>query len=235
MMIKNRKVLVTGGAVRIGREICRFLAKQNIDIIIHCCNSISEGKELLKELNETTYGNHRLIQGDLLDIKFQKKIFEKNVDILINNASCFDNKIISEESCENAKKQFDVNFWVPFNLMKLFEEQNIKDGIIINILDSTVFKTDMKSGAYSLSKKALAELTKLTALQWAPSIRVNGIAPGYVLPPIWLKDSKMEESIKKTPMLKPVTALEIAETCLFIINSKSITGEIINIDGGVHL
>jgi pteridine reductase len=232
---KNKNVLITGSAVRIGSEISRFLAYKGFNIIIHCNNSISEAELLLENLNTNTSGMHSIVQGNLLYLDFQKSLFNEKIDILINNASCFCNKPLSEEKLEEAKKQFDINFWIPFNLMNLFKMQKLKEGIIINILDSYISKVNTVSGSYLLSKKSLSEMTKLAAIQWAPDIRVNGIAPGFVIPPVGMEESKMTKSIEKTPLKKTVNPLEIAETCLFIINNKSITGEIINIDGGVHI
>ena len=233
--IEDRKILITGSAVRIGREICRYLASKGFHVLIHCNKSINEAERLLEELNTNFKGKYKIIQGNILDYNFQKTLFNEKIDILINNASCYNNKTLIEEKIEDAKKQFDVNFWGPLSLMKQFKKQNIKEGIIINILDSNICKIDRDSGAYLLSKKTLGELTKLAALQWAPDIRVNGIAPGFVLPPVEMINSKMEKSIQKTPLKKAVNPKHIAETCFFIINNKSITGEIINIDGGVHL
>jgi pteridine reductase len=234
-IIKNKKVLITGSAVRIGCQISRFLAYKSFDVIIHCNNSIIEAEILLEEFKKNTDGNHSIAQGNLLDLEFQKSLFNEKIDVLINNASCFCNKALSEEKLEDAKKQFDINFWIPYNLMNLFKNQKLEEGVIINILDSYISKVNTVSGAYLLSKKSLGELTKFAALQWAPDIRVNGIAPGFVIPPVGMEESKMIKSIEKTPLKKAVNPLDIAETCLFIINNKSITGEIINIDGGVHI
>ena len=75
----------------------------------------------------------------------------------------------------------------------------------------------------------------MAALQWAPEIRVNGIAPGVVLPPVWLSKSKMQKSLMASPMKIPTQIEEIANACVFFAENDSITGEIITLDGGRHL
>ena len=230
-----KNILVTGGAVRIGKAIVEYLAGKSYNILIHCNNSLNEAEELRNILSEKYEGSFEVLNGNITSQEFQIEIFKNNkIDILINNASVFNNKPIANENINDAREQFEVNFWAPYNLMKMFKEQ-CQQGAIINILDCSIQKNDLNSGSYILSKKALAELTKLTALQWAPDIMVNGIAPGFVIPPTWLKNSEMKKSINKTPLKKRVNPIEIAEACYFLINNKSITGEILNIDGGIHL
>ena len=201
--MKNKKtVLITGGAVRIGREISRYFAQNSYDVVIHCNSSIREAEKLSEELADNYSGNFKVLYGNLLDDEFINKIFDRRkIDILINNASFYNNYSLENESLDNAKKQFELNFWVPYKLMLQFKEK-FKNGSIINILDTAIYKNDLNSGCYLLSKKSLYELTKLAALQWAPDIRINGVAPGFVIPPAWLPSSKMEKSRNMTPMKK---------------------------------
>ena len=119
--------------------------------------------------------------------------------------------------------------------MKKFQAQKIKEGCIINLLDQRIAKNSIDDGSYTLSKKALAEATCTSALQWAPRIRVNGIAPGAVLPPIGMENSKMKIQISMTPMKTAPTPEEISKTCIFLAESDSVTGQIIYVDGGQHL
>jgi hypothetical protein len=119
--------------------------------------------------------------------------------------------------------------------MRKFREQGINEGCIINLLDQRIAKKSPDDDSYTLSKKALAKATFVTALRWAPQIRVNGIAPGAILPPRGMENSKMKIQISITPMKKAPTPEQVAKTCLFLIENDSITGQIIYVDGGQHL
>ena len=236
MNLKNKRVLVTGGAVRIGESICRIFASHGSKIIIHYNNSEKEALKLFDSMGGKDKG-HILTKGNLTSDKYINSLISSlgQIDILINNASIFECKTLINEDITSAKHQFETNFWAPFNLMQQFRKQNLDNGLIINILDRRINTFDSNHGSYLLSKKSLADATKLAALQWAPSTRVNGIAPGFVLPPPWMPNSTMQKSISLTPLKKSVNLDEIAKACVFLAESDSITGEIIMIDGGLHL
>jgi len=236
MKLKNKKVLVTGGAIRIGRSLCIMFANQGAKVVIHYNSSSLEAKQLLTELGGHEQG-HQLTKGDLTSQSYLNNLIPSlgKIDILINNASIFDNKPLAIENIAFSKYQYDINFWVPLSLMKQFKEQNSKDGLIINILDQRIYSTCSESGSYLLSKKSLADATRLGALQWAPEIRVNGIAPGIVIPPSTLSKSKMQKSIESTPLKRTTQLKEISNACIFLAENDSITGEIITIDGGRSL
>ncbi|MEI6424409.1 MAG: SDR family oxidoreductase, partial [Lentisphaerota bacterium] len=142
---------------------------------------------------------------------------------------------LGKENIAIAEKQFAINLHAPLLLMRKFQEQEIKSGCIINLLDQRIAKTSPNDGSYTLSKKALAEATCTSALQWAPRIRVNGVAPGAILPPRGMEKSKMKIQLSMTPMKKAPTPAEVAKACIFLAESDSITGQIIYVDGGQHL
>ncbi|MFA6567874.1 MAG: SDR family oxidoreductase [Victivallales bacterium] len=236
MLIKNKTVLITGGAVRIGRAICTGFAGAGAKVIIHYNKSGKEAAALLKMLGGEKAG-HRIVKCELSDLAAVRKLIPSmgKIDILVNNASIYFPCPLSTEKLLDAKKQMDINFRAPLILMRKFMEQEIKEGCIINLVDQRIAKTSPNDGSYTLSKKALAEATCASALQWAPRIRVNGIAPGAVLPPRGMENSKMKIQISMTPMKKAPTPGEIAKTCIFLAESDSITGQIIFVDGGQHL
>ena len=236
MNLKGKKVLVTGGAVRIGRGLCRAFAAHGAKLILHYNSSKSAAEELFDELGGAKRG-HVMTCGDLTCRSYRNNLIPSlgKIDILINNASMFDDKLLETEDLESARKQYEINFWTPLTLMQQFKKQCTGEGLIVNILDQRIFSVSNKSGSYLLSKKSLADATRQAALQWAPKVRVNGIAPGAVVPPTWLPNSKMEKSIASTPMKKSTRIEEIANACIFIAENDSIAGEIIAIDGGKHL
>jgi NAD(P)-dependent dehydrogenase (short-subunit alcohol dehydrogenase family) len=110
-----------------------------------------------------------------------------------------------------------------------------KESVIINILDYRIKKYSSNDGSYTISKKSLEAITFMSALQWAPKVRVNGIAPGFVTPPVGLRSSKMEKSLKKVPSGSPVSVKDICSTCLYLVKTESVTGEIVYLDGGAHI
>jgi NAD(P)-dependent dehydrogenase (short-subunit alcohol dehydrogenase family) len=233
MEFKGKNVLVTGGAVRVGAAFSRAFASKGSNVIIHCNKSKEEAEALLAELPP---GNHKVISQDLFAPNAAGNIFSQagKVDILINNASVF--FLYSDgETDEQFNYQYRVNFLAPFELMGKFRAQSPQGACVINILDQRIHKTDPKGGSYYLSKKALAEATVSSALRWAPNIRVNGIAPGPVLPPVGMEDSKMEKTLKEVPLARPVAMDDMTDACLFLVKNESITGQILYVDCGQSL
>jgi len=233
MDINGKRVLVTGGAVRIGRAISLAFAKAGADVIVHCFNSEDKADELLKELGPR--GAAKIV-CDLSKPSMAASIFDEasSVDILVNNASMFKLDSLSDETAGDFNRQMSVNFQMPLELMKEFRSSS-KKGCIINILDQRIAKTDLIGGSYSLSKKALADATLSAAAQWGPDIRVNGIAPGPVFPPVGMENSKMEKTLKTLPLKRPVSIDDLTEAAIFLAKNESITGQILFVDCGQHL
>lgn len=236
MNVQGRKVLVTGGAVRVGEAICRAFAQAGAHVIIHCNHSQHQALVLLEELGGTS-SVHSVYQCDLSDFEALGCMFEDlgQVDILINNASTFFMGSLADEDLYGAQLQFDVNYWAPMELMRAFHAQNLPEGNIINILDQRIDKVDSIGGSYPISKKALHDATLQAALQWAPNIRVNGVAPGPVLPPVGMEDSKMEKTLKEVPLKRKVELDDLTDACLFLVKNESITGNVVYVDCGHHL
>lgn len=237
MNIKNKIVLITGGAIRIGKALAVAFAEKDAKIIIHYNTSHDEALATLEAIGGEKKG-HRTIQCDLSNIDCAEKIFSAagKVDILINSASMFKARPLLAETAEDVEKQFRTNFFSPLELMKKFAlQENITEACIINILDQRINSVCSNDASYGLSKKALADATLAAALQWAPGIRVNGIAPGPVLPPQGMEESRMEKVLKQVPSGKAVNIRDITDTCIFLAQNDSITGSIIYVDGGQHL
>ncbi len=236
MDLKGKHVLVTGGAVRIGRAICIAFVKAGAKVAIHYNKS---GKKALKLLNDIggKKAGHCAVKCDLSDLDAAECLINSlgKTDILINNASIYVPCPLSKEKLLDAKRQMDINFRAPLILMRNFNKQKIKEGCIINILDRCITKTTPDDGSYILSKKSLAEATTTAALQWAPKTRVNAVAPGAVLPPKFLSGSNMKKQIDMTPMKKAPKPEDVANACIFLAENNSITGQIIFVDGGQHL
>jgi len=221
MDIEGKRVLVTGGALRIGRALCIAFSEAGAQIVIHCNKSIEQAKELLSTLPGS---DHQIVQCDL---NSPDKLLDRcgKIDILINNASVY--RLPKELEAQ----YMQINYAAPFSLMKQFAAQGLENGCIINFLDANENGTD----SYSKSKQCLYDITLETALKFAPKIRVNAIAPGPVLPPVGLKGPGMQEILKKVPMGRQVSLKDITDACLFLAKNESLTGQVIYVDGGQHL
>ena len=233
MEIRGASIFITGGAVRVGAAIARAFAREGAKLAVHCNRSAEEAARLITEFGGYEAG-HSVVSCDLADPDSCECLepFLCQADILINNASTYVRRKLCEESRAEAERQFTVNYAVPVELMKRFARNRSRPGVIINLLDQGIRYSDADSFSYAISKKALAAATEAAALQLAPEIRVNGVAPGPVLPPVELPYSRMEKILKTVPLGRPIALNDICSACLFLAQNDSITGEILYVDGG---
>ena len=232
----KKTVLVTGAAKRIGREIARAFAASGWRVVIHFCSSENEAAELLAELGGPDAG-HSCVKCDFSDLKSVESLIPSlgmTLDCLVNNASVYSRISLKNATPEIVRDIFTVNFLAPFELMRSFASTQA-GGSIINITDQRIAAVDPDSGPYGLAKKALNDATEAAALDWAPSIRVNAVAPGIVMPPPGVPPEKMERLLPLIPMRTNASPAEIASACLFLADSDCITGQTLFVDGGMHL
>jgi pteridine reductase len=156
------------------------------------------------------------------------------VDILINNASVFTKEGLGDSSSESILNEFQVNLFAPMELIRTFAEQT-EQGAVLNLLDRRICSNDTSCTPYSLSKKGLGDLTKLAALEYAPRITVNAVAPGPILPPPGISLKSVHELAGNIPLEQFPATEHIAESALFLLQAESITGQVIFVDGGQHL
>ena len=236
MDIKNKNVLITGGALRIGQALCKAFAEAGANVIIHFNKSADAALRLSGELGGG--GKHRTVCCDFASPEDVASLCSRagRIDILINSASIFQPEPLTSENADGIRAHFEVNFFAPLMLMKNFREQlNGDSGCIINFLDQDVAKVSSGSGSYSLSRTALRDATLSAALQMAPQVRVNGVAPGPVLPPVGMEHSRMEQTLKNVPLGRPVDLRDLTRACIFLAENESITGQILYVDCGQHL
>ena len=236
-----KTALISGGALRIGAQIVRTLHENGYKVIIHCHQSEWIARKLCKELNSGRKDSAQLIVADLRDNEAIKKLTQtiKPLDLLVNNASVFYPTLKENSTIEDWDKIINVNLRAPFFLaMGLSNVLMMNQGSIINIVDIHSDRPLKNFSIYNISKAGLKMLTKTLAKELAPNIRVNGISPGSILWP--QDDSQLSEKEKirildRIPLRRQGSPNDIAQAVLFLANSKYITGQTINIDGGCSL
>jgi len=239
--MEANKIIITGGATRIGAAIAKSLSGPNKEIIIHYNKSKSNAEKLKKELSKSKTKVY-LIKGDLGKEKDLKKIikFSKNklkyFDCLINNASLFENDKLENFTSKSWNHHLNVNLKAPAYLSKEFAKNTKgKSNNIINIIDQRVFKLTPFFFSYTLSKTGLYTLTKTSAMSLAPNIRVNGIAPGPTLKNKRQSNKHFKKQYLSTPLKKQVNVKEICSAVDFFLENKSITGQVLAVDSGQNL
>ena len=236
-----KTALISGGAARIGAQIVRTLHENGYKVIIHCHQSEEVAQTLCHELNSKRNDSAQIVVADLGDNKAIKKLTQtiKSLDLLVNNASVFYPTSIKNSTIEDWDKTININLRAPFFIATgLSKVLATSQGSIINIIDIHSDRPLKNHSIYNISKAGLKMLTKTLAKELAPNIRVNGISPGSIL---WPQDESQLSDKEKMMMLDRIalnrqgSTEDIAEAVLFLADSKYITGEVINIDGGRSL
>ena len=239
--MEAKKIIITGGATRIGAAIAKKLSGLNKEIVIHFNKSKIKAESLRKKLQN--YGTKvYLVKGDLSKEKDINKIIKfaksklKYFDCLINNASLFENDKLENFKTDSWEKHISTNLRAPALLSKEFSK-NIKGGNnnIINLIDQRVFKLTPYFFSYTISKTGLYTLTKTSAISLAPNIRVNGIAPGPTIKNKRQSEKHFKNQYLATPLKKQVDVEEICNAVDFFIKNRSITGQVLAIDSGQSL
>lgn len=232
-----KAALITGGVNRIGKAIGLFLAEKGYDIAIHYNNS--DPSDLIEVIEH--FGVRALpFQADLnneSEVEALMPAVEKcfpQLALLINNASLFDSGNLSMIDAIRFTQYLNVNFKAPFILSRDFFKL-FKKGNIINLVDAKITHHQHRFSTYLLTKKMLMEYTNMAAVEFAPLVRVNAIAPGAILPPPGENDSYLEKRAGESVLKKTGSKEDITQAVDFIIKNTFITGQCIFIDGGVHL
>ena len=239
--MEARKIIITGGATRIGAAIAQRLSGPNKEMVIHFNKSRSKAEILRKRLVKLGAKIY-LVKADLSKEKDVYKIIKfsklkmKYFDCLINNASIFENDKLLNFNSKSWEKHITINLKAPAILCKEFGK-NIrgKNNNIVNIIDQRVFKLTPHFFSYTISKTGLYTLTKTSAMSLAPNVRVNGIAPGPTIKNKRQSDNHFKNQYLATPLKQQVDVNEICNAVDFFIKNSSITGQVLAIDSGQSL
>lgn len=237
----EQTALITGASKRIGKSVAEHLAGKGWNIAIHF-NSSEKLAEILR--NELTskfpQQKFKAFKANLSKIEEVIELIPNvlaafgEIHLLVNNASVFDSGYLKESTTELYDKLMNVNLKAPFFLIRDFAN-HCKYGNIINFVDTRVTSNKSNFAAYSLSKKGLWNLTQMAALELAPDIRVNAIAPGVTLPPEDKDENYLQNLAQNIPMKKPGGLEPIIRSLDFILENNHLTGQLLFADGGENL
>ena len=159
------------------------------------------------------------------------------LSLLVNNASMFESDSPKELDADLWQRQFAVNLEAPIALARDFEAQAIRgsDASIVNILDQRVWRLNPQFFSYTLTKSALWTATQTMAQAFAPHVRVNAVGPGPTLANWQQSRADFERESTTIPLGRGVSTDEIADAVLFLAQARSVTGQMIAVDGGQHL
>lgn len=239
MSLSNKTILITGAARRIGRTLALCAARSGANIILHHNSSTEAAQSVAVEIKRLGV-KCWIVQADFSKPESIQEIMREAFNItpvfaLVNNAAIFEPLKFKDTSLMNWQSHININLTAPFLLSQLFAaSRKEEEGKIINILDWRALRPGIDHFPYVISKAALADMTKAMARALAPTIQVNGLALGAILPP---SDGNMDKNLlKNVPAGRWADLDEVCQAFLFMLDGPQyITGEIIHLDGGRHL
>ena len=238
-----RTALVTGGARRLGRAIVLALADAGFQVAIHCHASETEAAALMAEI-AAAGGAARVVRADLTDEAATATLIQRARDalggpvgVLVNNASTFDRDEWDDTTRATWDSHMEPNLRAPFVLMQAMARALPAgaDGAVINMLDQRVWSLTPHFVSYTVSKAALWALTQQMALALAPRIRVNAIGPGPALPSTRQTAEQFARQAGSVPLGHGTSPDEVGRAVLALLSLRSVTGQMIALDGGQHL
>ena len=241
----NKNVLVTGGTRGIGEAISREFAKKGYDLIINYVNSNEKAQNLKQELEKEYKIKVLLIQANISNEKEIKNMVDiaikefGRIDVLVNNAGIVIDREFEDRTIEDWKKTLDINLIAPFVLTKLVGKEMMKQksGAIINISSTNGLNTYYPTSVdYDASKSGLISLTYDSAVQFAPYVRVNCVAPGWVNTEMnkELPEDFVKEETERILVKRFAEPEEIAKVVAFLASEDAsyVNSTVIKVDGG---
>jgi NAD(P)-dependent dehydrogenase (short-subunit alcohol dehydrogenase family) len=234
--------LVTGGARRIGRAIVEDLARNGWAVAIHYRSSGADAEGLAEEI-AAAGGKAVAVACDLADLADAHRLVGEAakaigpLTLLVNNASIFEKDSVGSLDIALWQRQMTVNLATPVFLAEAFASQVPADGEgnVVNLIDQRVFRPTPDYFSYQLSKSALLTATETLAMALAPRVRVNGIAPGPVLPSAHSTPEGFARHVAALPLQRQPELADFGRTIRYFVENRSITGQTIALDGGQRL
>jgi NAD(P)-dependent dehydrogenase (short-subunit alcohol dehydrogenase family) len=243
MTSSRKRILVTGGAKRAGRRLVEHLSASGHAIIIHANSNAAEADQLCETLrakNPDTWSIH----ADLSDHSAAYALIDQAARLaggpisgLINSASVFDYDAPSAIKLDVLDLALAVNLRAPALLSERFFAQAdpARDNCIINMLDQKLWNLNPDFFSYTLSKAGLLAVTDMMARAFAPTVRVNAIAPGLLLPSFDQSQAEFEAVASRNPMGRPINLDDMTSTAEFLLGNTALTAQILHVDNGQRL
>ena len=228
--------LVTGAAHRLGKAFALTLASAGYDIVLHYHSSTESALQTKLEI-ESLSRSVTLAQADLTQPSEINSLLSKieSLDVLVNSAAFMPSGNVDALTLENWDTSLDLNLRAPFLLAQECAKKMTDGGLIVNITDVGAQKAWSRYPSYTVSKAALESLTKILARALAPKIRVNAIAPGFVLQSDIVPAEEWKRLIGRIPLKRPARTEEITSALEFLLQNQYVTGQTIVVDGGYSL
>ncbi|PKG49422.1 MULTISPECIES: SDR family oxidoreductase [Halomonadaceae] len=231
----QQAALVTGGATRLGRYFSEALADAGYDIALHVNHSREEAEEVASGIRakgrECEIFHCDFLNDDLNVLIQSAKQRFPGLNLLLNSASAYEPAPIAGTDLAMLEAQFRVNMFTPLLLTRHFAEV-VQEGQVINIIDNKVAYHQYPYAAYLLSKKSLAEMTRMAALEFAPRIRINGLAPGVVLPASQRTSDYVQWRIEGIPLKQQGEPAHLVQALYYLLDNTFVAGQILFVDGG---
>ncbi len=241
--LKDKVILVTGGAKRVGAAVCRRLHAAGANVIVHYRASEADARALSAELGGVRAGSAALAQADLLKEGAAARLMRETMkafgrlDALVNNASSFYPTPVGEITEKAWDDLIGTNLKAPLFLAQAAARELKKThGCIVNIVDIHAELPMKNHVVYTAAKAGLVALTRSLARELAPEVRVNGVAPGTILWPeseLWRDDVARQRIISRIALKRIGEPDDIAKAVEFLIGAAPyVTGQILAVDGG---
>ena len=247
-----RRALVTGAGKRLGRAMALYLAERGFDVAVHFATSRTAAEETAADI--AAQGQRAsLLQADLLDEAETQVLLSRAaaalggpITCLVNNASIFEADDIHTATPESWERHIGSNLRAPFVLTQQMAAQvpaptmddydePVAQGLVVNMIDQRVKRLTPNFFSYTLSKSALWTATRTMAMAYAPKIRINAIGPGPTIKSARQSDEEFAKQVKAVPLERSPELGEFGATIRYFWANKSITGQMIALDGGQHL
>ncbi len=241
MELRNKVAVVTGGAVRLGRALVQALAAEGVHVCVHFGHSRPAAEELVEQVARLGV-RAACVQADLLaPVEAAERVFEfatatfGRVDVLVNNAAIFEPSSVASADSSQWDRHFAINLKAPFFFTQAFVAQlDDRHGHVVNVADWRGTHPARGFTVYALTKAGVVALTRQLALELAPNVQVNAVAPGAILPAKGA-DAYWQQLPQKIPLRKTGNPNEVCRAVLYLLKSDFVTGQVLHVTGGEEL
>jgi pteridine reductase len=241
MELAGAVVIVTGGAVRLGKAMVLGLARAGARVVVHYGHSADAARQTVAEV-EHIGSEAYAIQADFMDASAAQSVIARavehfgHVDALVNSASIYEPVGVAETTEDLWDRHFAINLKAPFFLCQAFAAQlGDRRGHIVNIADWRGTRPTASRVAYTLTKAGLVAMTQSLAQALAPNVQVNAIAPGVILPPPGQGEEFVARLLPSIPLRHSGSPADVVAALLYLLRTTFVTGEVLYVTGGQHL